>query len=134
MPTKPSAAPTPKGRATLTVYTLANCDTCRRATGWLRANGITFDERAIRETPPSRDELRTMLSSYEGEVRRLFNTSGRDYRAQQIGSKLPNLSEDDAIALLAADGRLVKRPFVVGASVALVGFDERTWAQAFRVE
>ena len=114
----------------LKLYTLSNCDTCRRAVAWLRSRGIAFDERAIRETPPTLAELRAMLAAHSGELRKLFNTSGRDYREQQLGEKLPAMSEAAALALLAANGNLVKRPFLLGGGVALVGFDENIWAAA----
>lgn len=71
-----------------------------------------------------------MLAAHDGELRRLFNTSGRDYRAEKLGERLPSLSDDAALALLAANGNLVKRPFVIGPGVALVGFDETAWAAA----
>jgi arsenate reductase (glutaredoxin) len=112
----------------LKIYTLSNCDTCRAATKWLRAHAIAFDERAIRDTPPSMAELRAMLAAQKGELRKLFNTAGRDYREQKLGEKLPTLSEKAALALLAENGNLVKRPFLVGEGVALVGFDESVWA------
>jgi arsenate reductase len=111
----------------LTIYTLANCDTCRAATKWLRAHKIEFTERAIRETPPSAAELRTMLAAYDGERRKLFNTAGRDYREQKLGDKLPVMTDAEAIALLARNGNLVKRPFLLGDGVALVGFGETAW-------
>lgn len=114
----------------LKIYTYANCDTCRRAVKWLRAQGITFDEHPIRETPPTPAELRTMLAAYDGELRRLFNTSGKDYRDQKLGEKLSGMSESAALALLAGNGNLVKRPFALGGRVALVGFDEAAWAAA----
>jgi len=113
--------------SSLKVYTYANCDTCRKAVKWLRAQGLEFDERAIRETPPTLAELRTMLAAQGGELRRLFNTSGKDYREQKLGEKLPALGESAALALLAGNGNLVKRPFLLGARAALVGFDEKTW-------
>ena len=104
--------------------------TCREATKWLRAHKVAFEERAIRETPPTLPELRTVLAAHDGEIRRLFNTSGLEYRAQQLAEKFPTLSEPAALALLAGNGSLVKRPFVVGAGVALVGFNETKWAAA----
>jgi arsenate reductase len=116
----------------LKVYTLSNCDTCRRATKWLRAHDVAFEERAIRETPPSAAELKAVLAASGGELRRLFNVSGRDYREQKLGEKLPDLSEAEAIRLLAGNGNLVKRPFAVGGGVALVGFDESAWAAALK--
>jgi arsenate reductase (glutaredoxin) len=113
------------------IYTLTNCDTCRAATKWLNARGITFEEHAIRQTPPSLSELTSMLAAYGGEVRKLFNTSGRDYREQNISDQLATMSPADALALLAANGNLVKRPFVIGGPVALVGFNPEVWAAAF---
>ena len=115
-----------------TVYTYANCDTCRRAMKWLRAEGIAFVEKPIRETPPSVVELRMMLAHLGGPaaLRKLFNTSGRDYRELKLGERLPVMGEAEALALLAANGNLVKRPFVIGEKVGLVGFDGKTWAAA----
>lgn len=113
----------------LTVYTLATCDTCRRALKWLKARGIAFEERAIRETPPTPAELAAMRQA-RGGVKGMFNTSGRDYRAQGLGERLPDLGDDEALALLAANGNLVKRPFAIGDGVALVGFDEKAWDAA----
>ncbi len=123
--------------STLTVYTYANCDTCRRAVKWLRAHDIAFVEKPIRETPPTTAELRTMLARLggAGALKKLFNTSGVDYRAQKIGEKLPALSEAEAFELLAGNGNLVKRPFALGAGAkgaGLVGFDETVWATALR--
>ncbi len=116
----------------LAVYTYANCDTCRRAVKWLRAEGIAFVEKPIRETPPSSAELRAMLAHLGGAdaLRKLFNTSGRDYRELKLGEKLPAMTEAQALALLAANGNLVKRPFAIGQGVGRVGFDEKVWAAA----
>jgi len=114
----------------LTVYTYVNCATCRRAVKWLTVAGLAFEERPIRDQPPSPAELRAMLKAYDGELRRLFNTSGRDYREQQMGGKLPTMKESEAIALLAKNGNLVKRPFLLGEGVALVGFAEPVWSGA----
>lgn len=111
----------------LTAYTLANCDTCRRAVKWLRAHDLRFVEKPIRETPPTRPELLAMLAAQGGELRRLFNTSGRDYRELKLGEKLPGLSEDEVLGLLARNGNLVKRPFLLGPGAGLVGFDEESW-------
>lgn len=111
----------------LKVYTLSNCDTCRRATKFLRAEGIAFEEMPIRETPPSAAEVRAALKSLGGERRRLFNTSGRDYRELKLGEKLPAMTDGEAVALLAGNGNLIKRPFAVGNGVTLVGFDAAAW-------
>ena len=113
----------------LTIYTLGNCDTCRRAVNWLRARGLAFAERPIRETPPTLRELRQMLAAQDGNVRRLFNIGGRDYRELGLAEKLPARSEAEALKLLGANGNLVKRPFLVGPGVALVGFEEEVWRE-----
>ncbi len=114
----------------LTLYTLRQCSTCRAAVKWLGSRKIDCEEKAIRETPPTLAELRAMLAAYQGEVRRLFNSSGMEYRALGLAKKLPALTTDEALGLLAGNGRLVKRPFVIGRGVALVGFDEEAWAIA----
>lgn len=113
----------------LTVYTLAQCDTCRRAVKWLRANGHEFEEKPIRETPPSRRELQKMLEARGGEIKALFNTAGRDYREQRLSESLPGMKESAAVELLEKNGNLVKRPFLIGDGVALVGFDPEVWAE-----
>ncbi len=118
-----------KPSASLVLYTYANCDTCRRAVKWLRGHGVAFTEKAIRETPPSPAELRAMLRQQGGALRRLFNTSGRDYRALGLGDKLAAMPEAGALALLAANANLVKRPFALGPGYGLVGFDETEWAR-----
>ena len=111
----------------LKLYTLSNCDTCRRAVKWLTARGLAFEERAIRETPPSAAELRQMLKHRDGALRALFNISGREYRTLKLGERLPTMAEGEALTLLAGNGSLVKRPFLIGDGVGLVGFDETEW-------
>jgi len=114
----------------LIVYAYAKCSTCRDATRWLREHGVNFVERPIYEQPPTIAELRAMLRHQGGQLRRLFNTSGIQYRERGLAAKLPTMSEADALALLASDGRLVKRPFVLGDGVGLLGFDAGAWAAA----
>jgi arsenate reductase len=113
------------------IYTYKNCGTCKKATKWLDAKGITYEEFPIRDTPPSVAELRQMLRYQNGEVRKLFNTAGGDYRKMNMKEVLPTLSADEAIDLLASCGNLVKRPFVLGDSWGLVGFKEEVWANTF---
>jgi arsenate reductase len=114
----------------LTVYAYEKCSTCRKALGWLRDQGITCTIKPIREQPPSAAELTRMLKAQGGALRSLFNTSGADYRALGLGAKLPGLTTAEAISLLAGNGNLVKRPFVVGPGVHLVGFDAARWKSA----
>ena len=115
----------------VTVYTYANCSTCRDAVNWLRACRVEFVEKPIYETQPTVAELRRMLAFQGGKLRRLFNTSGQVYRELGLRAKLPAMTEADALALLAGNGRLVKRPFVLGEAFGLVGFDPEIWAAAF---
>lgn len=114
--------------APVVVYTYARCGTCRGAGRWLRDHGVAFVERPIIETPPSPAELRRMLVLQGGDLRRLFNTSGLEYRAQGLAARLPDLDEAEALALLAGNGRLVRRPFVLGPGFGVVGFDAAKWA------
>ena len=72
-----------------------------------------------------------MLKAQNGALRKLFNTAGRDYREQKLGEKLPEMSEAAALSMLADNGNLVKRPFLLGDNVALVGFNETVWEEAF---
>lgn len=111
----------------VTVLTYARCSTCREAVNWLRARNVAFVERPIVESPPTVTELRRMLGLQQGNLRRLCNTSGIEYRALGLAAKLPSLTEAEVLALLAGNGRLVKRPFVLGPDFGLVGFDEAKW-------
>ena len=112
----------------IVVYAYANCSTCRYALAWLNEHRVSFTEKAIYTDPPSRPELQRMLDHQGGNLRKLFNTSGLVYRELGLAAKLPQMSTAEALALLAANGRLVKRPFVLGPTVGLVGFDPQTWA------
>lgn len=111
----------------ITVYTYRNCSTCRKAVAWLREEGIAFDEKPIRENPPSEDELRRVLAVCDGELRRLFNTSGVDYRSLNLKERLPGMEVDEAIRLLNGNGNLVKRPFLVTEFSGRAGFKEKEW-------
>ncbi len=117
-------------KESLTVYTYAKCSTCRDAVAWLQRQGIPFTEKPIYTEPPSVPELRRMLKLQDGNIRRLFNTSGLVYRERGLADKLPALTEDEALTLLAGEGRLVKRPFVLGSQTGLVGFNPTVWATA----
>lgn len=117
---------------TLTIYTYAKCSTCRKATKWLTEQGIDFKEKAIRETPPSKAELKRMLAAQNGELKKLFNTSGGDYREMKLGPKLADMPVAEAIGLLNGNGNLVKRPFLLAEGIGLVGFKEDVWAEALK--
>ena len=114
----------------LRVYAYEKCDSCRKALRFLREKGVVAEVLPIREQPPTVEELRRALNEV-GQLRRLFNTSGQDYRALGLGQKLPSMTEDDALALLSTNGNLVKRPFVLSQDWATTGFDEEEWARRF---
>lgn len=116
----------------LKVYAYQGCSTCRDAIKWLNAHGIKFEERAIRETPPSVAELKAMLAAKEGNLRAIMNTSGMDYRAMGLKDKLPDMTQDEVLKLLSKNGNLVKRPFAFdqASDVFLAGFKEPEWKAA----
>lgn len=113
----------------LTIYVYDKCSTCRNALKWLAEHGVSHEVKAIRETPPSPAELKAALELSGGDIRKLFNTSGMDYRTLGMKDKLPAMGEDEAITLLSKNGNLVKRPFVIGNGAALTGFKPETWKQ-----
>ncbi len=115
----------------LKVYAYSGCSTCKNAIKWLKQRSIDFEEVAIRETPPTVGELKGMLGAHGGDLKRLFNVSGMDYRSLGLKDTLPGMSTEEALGLLAGNGNLVKRPFAVdgGKKVFLVGFKEGEWAE-----
>lgn len=112
------------------VYQYAKCATCRKALKWLDARGVSYDALDIVTTPPKKAELARALKSGV-PLKKLFNTSGQSYREGGWGAKLGKVTEAQALDALAADGKLVKRPFVLRADSVLVGFDEATYQKAF---
>ena len=116
------------------LYEYQGCDTCRRAKKFLASRGLAFDAIPIREQPPTKAELKRMLAIYSGELRRLFNTSGGDYKAMKLAERLPTLTEVEALSLLSANGNLVKRPFLLTDTGGLVGFKPPEWEQLFGEE
>lgn len=125
----PGMPPTPS--TPVRVHAYSGCDTCRKALKFLVARGVPHEVVAIREHPPSVAELRRMLEAVGGDLRRLFNTSGQDYRAMGLGARLGSLGVDEALGLLAANGNLVKRPFLLTPTAGLVGFREEEWDRLF---
>ena len=111
----------------LKVYIYQKCSTCRDALKWLDAHGIKHEVKAIRETPPTVSELKVALKAAGDDLRKIFNTSGMDYRAMGLKERLPNMTEKEALEMLSTHGNLVKRPFVIGDGISLVGFKEAAW-------
>ena len=109
------------------VYAYQNCSTCKKVIAYLSSIGRSFELKAIRETPPTLAELRKMLRVYDGKLGRLFNTSGLDYRAMGLGEKLKSMKPEQALKLLAKNGNLVKRPFVIVGNTGMCGFQIDDW-------
>lgn len=116
---------------TARVYEYEKCSTCRQALKFLDARKAPYVRVPIVDQPPTLAELKTMLG-YAGDLRKLFNTSGLVYREMGLGEKLKTMSEAEALALLAKNGRLVKRPFVLLKDRGLLGFKEAEWKAAFK--
>jgi len=105
------------------------CTTCQKAQKWLDAHNIAYVYRDIKQENPTYNELKAWFSLSALPIKRLFNTSGLQYKALNLREKLPLMSEDDCLQLLATDGMLVKRPLIVSDEFVLIGFKEEEWAQ-----
>lgn len=107
------------------------CSTCKKAKKWLDDHGIAYVSRHIKEENPTYEELRQWLKESGLPVKRFFNTSGLLYKSMELKDKLPGMTGDEQLRLLATDGMLVKRPIVVKDDGAvLVGFREAEWEKA----
>lgn len=107
----------------------SRCSTCQKAKKWLDENGISYQERPIKEQNPTVEELKLWHQQSGLSLKKFFNTSGMLYKEMQLKDKLPNLSEEEQYALLATDGMLVKRPILVGDDFVLTGFKEKEWSE-----
>ncbi len=116
------------------VYAYSGCGTCRTALKFLKIHGVAHESVPVREQPPTKAELRKMLAFQGGVVRRLFNTSGTDYRALGLSSTLQAMPPDAALDMLATNGNLVKRPFLLTAEGGTVGFDEDVWRELLGIK
>ena len=105
------------------------CSTCQKAKRWLDENNIDYTERHIVETNPTYDELKEWYSKSGLPLKKFFNTSGLLYKEMKLKDKLPTMSEEEQLSLLATNGMLVKRPLLVKDNMVLVGFKEAEWAE-----
>lgn len=117
--------------APVTIWQYPKCSTCRKALKWLGERGVIADARDIVVTPPPLATLRDLFRRSGLPIARFFNTSGESYRAGGFKDRLKTMSEAQALAALAADGKLIKRPLVDAGGTVLVGFDEATYAATF---
>ena len=105
------------------------CSTCQKAKKWLDEKGALYEARDIKEMNPGVEELREWHKKSGLPLKRFFNTSGKLYKEMQLKDRIPNMSEDEQIELLASDGMLVKRPILVQNEKVLVGFKEKEWQE-----
>ena len=105
------------------------CTTCQKAKKFLDERGVVCVQRHIKEENPTADELRTWWKESGLPLKKFFNTSGIQYREQNLKDKLPAMSEEEQLELLATDGMLVKRPILVGEGFVLTGFRQQEWEE-----
>ena len=103
------------------------CGTCQKARKFLEEKGIVFEDRNIKDQNPTAEELKVWIEKSGPPIKKFFNTSGMLYRQMELKDKLPNMSEQEMIELLATDGMLVKRPILVADDRVLVGFKQAEW-------
>ena len=108
------------------------CTTCQKAKAWLDAAGLDYTMRDIKSDNPTEAELRQWYQQSGAPLKKFFNTSGIQYRALELKDKLPQMSEDEQLALLATDGMLVKRPLLITEDEVLIGFKEAEWTLALK--
>lgn len=108
------------------------CTTCQKAKKFLDDHGAVYEDRHIKEQNPTADELRAWWKKSGLPLKKFFNTSGLQYKALGLKDKLPNMTEEEQLELLATDGMLVKRPVLVGENFVLVGFRAEPWEEALK--
>lgn len=113
-------------------YGYKKCGTCRKAELFLQRAGIDYDFIDVTEHPPSATELSSIVTLAKTPLNKLFNTSGVQYRELNIKDQLPTLTDQDILALLAGNGRLIKRPIITDGKRATVGFNEELFTQIWR--
>ena len=106
------------------------CSTCQKARKWLEVNHLEFTERHIVEENPSYEELKEWYAESGLPLKKFFNASGMLYKEMQLKDKLPTMSEEEQLKLLATNGMLVKRPLIVNGNIILTGFKEAEWEKA----
>lgn len=103
------------------------CSTCKRAKAFLDNQGAVYTDRNIKFQPPTYEELKVWYEKSSLPLKRFFNTSGLVYKSLDLKNRLPAMTEEEQLRLLASDGMLVKRPILVTEDKVLVGFKEREW-------
>ena len=105
------------------------CSTCKKAKNWLESNGVEFEDRHIVENNPTAEELKVWYEKSGLPLKKFFNTSGLLYKEMKLKDKLPAMSEEEQLQLLATNGMLVKRPLLIDGDTVLIGFKEAEWSE-----
>ncbi len=113
----------------VTVYCYDRCTTCKRALKWLDEKGVQYELLDIKMQHPTAQQIKEYYDKSGLPLKRFFNTSGMAYREMELSKKLPTMSEEDQIELLASDGMLVKRPLLLAGDKVLTGFKEKEWIE-----
>ena len=108
------------------------CSTCQKAKKWLEDNKIEFEDRHIVENNPTEDELTEWIQKSGKEIKKWFNTSGLKYKELNLKDKLPNMTKEEKIKILASNGMLVKRPIFISQKGILIGFKEEEWKETLK--
>lgn len=108
------------------------CSTCQKARNWLDENKVEYEFRDIKTENPTVEELSAWWALSGMPLKKFFNTSGLLYKSMELKDKLPSMSDEEMLTLLASDGMLVKRPLVIGDGVVLVGFKETEWEKTLK--
>ena len=111
------------------IYCYSRCTTCRKALKWLDDHSVKYELIDIKENHPDKETLREYYARSRMPLKRFWNTSGIPYREMGLSRKLPEMSEEEQLALLATNGMLVKRPLLVGDDFVLTGFKENEWTE-----
>ena len=111
------------------VYCYSKCTTCKKALKWLDDNNVKYELIDIKENNPDEATIKKYYEKSGFALKKFFNTSGMIYRDLGLSKKLPDMSEEEQIKLLASDGMLVKRPLLVSGNLVLTGFKEVEWAE-----
>ena len=112
-------------------YGYKKCSTCRKAELFLISNSVEFEYIDITEHPPSKGQLKKVLTASKKTIKKLFNTSGQAYRQMGLKDRIDTLNDEEIFTMLAANGKLIKRPLLLENKVATIGFSEEEYIQAW---
>lgn len=118
-----------KGDTNMLFLEYPKCSTCKKAKKWLDEHQVAYDDRHIVEENPTFEELKDWHGRSGMSLKKFFNTSGMLYKEMKLKDKLPTMSEEEQLQLLATNGMLVKRPLIVDGNTVITGFKEAEWTE-----